>query len=255
MTCPSVQSRLSMLIPCLVLFAACSSDREGGASSQTAGDPPDPFIGDYMHPDVDLPVLRVTREGGQYFGEILSSRDGPYLPAAAATQCPESVEWDLEGLEYIDPVYICFPPPEDYYSPEPVLLLHSRATPVVPEFYMTTGYYFELGREGVERTGPVAEEYARYLAATLPPPIDDDWPVLEGIYTRVHNPASAALDAAFWHQLEFRPNRRMRAFGTDGFESAYVIEDDIIRPEGSSFVFRLRPDGCIGLVGDLRYCQ
>lgn len=251
MTC-SNYIRSILVIPCLVLFTACSSDQPG-SSSQAAGAAPDAFIGDYMHLEVERAVLRVTREGGRYLGAMLSSADGPYLPAVAAIDCPESVLYDLEGLSYIDPVYICFPAPEES-GLDALLLLHARATPVVPEFFTTTGYYFDLVNEGVERTGPAAEEYARYLAATRPAPIDDDWPVLEGIYTRVHNPASAALDAAFWDRLEFRPNRRMRAYGEDGFESAYVMEGDVIRPEGSSFVFRLLPDGCIGLVGDLRYC-
>jgi hypothetical protein len=248
-----IHTRLFLLMPCLALFAACSSDRDG-ATTQTAGAAPDPFVGEYVYPDEQLTVLRVTRDGGQYFGSILGGRDGPFLPAVAAVECSESVGWDLEDLGYIDPVYICFPHPEgpDF---EPLLLLHARATSVVPEFYTTTGYYFDLVREGVERTGPVAEEYARYLAATRPAPIDDDWPVLQGVYSRVHNPASAALDAAFWDRLEFRPNRMVRAHGVDGFESAYVIEDDVLRPEGTSFVWRIHPDGCLVLAGNIRYCN
>jgi hypothetical protein len=242
MICLSTQTRFFLLVPCLALFAACSSDRDGGSSSQAAGAAPDPFIGEYTHPAVEMPLLRVTREGGGYFVSILDPRDMSYLPAAAAIECPESYAWGFEDLNHVDPIYICFPSPDDEF-PEPFLLLHSRATPVVPELQTTTGYFYALIEEGVERTGPEAQAYASYLAATraaASPSVATNIDVVTGIF---------GGPDCFWERMELGDDEfgqaTHRQFGSDSVYHFMYEGELIIRWGGQEYAMVPRADGTL----------
>lgn len=152
----------------LALLAGVTACGRGDSGSGTqAGAAPDPFVGDYDYVEGDerITVFRVTREGERYFGAFRPQADGPFLPPVAAVDCPDYVHEHLATMPHVDPIVICIPSPMP--SDDGVFaLLHTRATTVVPEFDMrTTGYWFELIDGEVERTGPVAEEYARFLAA------------------------------------------------------------------------------------------
>ncbi|OOG26171.1 hypothetical protein B1C78_05335 [Thioalkalivibrio denitrificans] len=219
------------------MLAHVPSESAAPALAGSAGAAPDPFVGDYY--DGSTPILRITRSGGGYEAVRLDHSAMPTGAPAREAECDEETRQSINLWRQYDVIAVCFGALGELPK---VTIFHSRATPNAMGLQTRTGYSI------VVVTGAEPWEIRRQAPAGAEQ-------VLAGTYRRQYQEISAALDAHWWEELVFLPGQRVRAVGKDPFESGYSIVDGVVKPEGTSFVFRLHPDGCLVLAGNLRYCR